>query len=216
MERVGKAMGKYLLLIAMFTFVLGGCSGNAEDKDTAKKDDTTDTSAKRPRVIMETDMGKIVLELFPDVAPIHTENFLKLANSGFYNGLTFHRVIDGFVIQGGDPSGNGTGGAGYTIPAEFSDLHHMPGTLAMARGPDPNSASSQFYICLSQLPSLDGQYTIFGQTVEGMDVVQKIGKVKTGQNDMPVEAVHMVRVYEEGKPPAMDEDKGEESDTLGG
>lgn len=210
-------MRNVLLLLVAFAVVFAGCSGNAEDKETAQKGDTEKKQVERPRVIMETDMGKIVLEMFPDVAPITVQNFLKLANSGFYNGLTFHRVIDGFVIQGGDPLGNGTGGAGYTIPAEFSDLQHMPGTLAMARGPDPNSASSQFYICLRQLPSLDGQYTIFGQTVEGMDVVQKIGKVKTGPNDKPVEPVHMIRVYEEGKPPSpLKEDQGKGSDTLGG
>lgn len=147
-------------------------------------------------------MGKIVLELFPDVAPNHVKNFLRLANSKAYNGITFHRVAKGFVIQGGSPDGSPTGTAGYTIPAEFSNLHHMPGTLAMARGADPNSASCQFYLCLAQLPDLDGKYTIFGQTVEGMDVVKKIGNVETEENsERPIEPVTMIRVYQEGKEP---------------
>ncbi|MDD4052717.1 MAG: peptidylprolyl isomerase [candidate division Zixibacteria bacterium] len=183
------------LLIAMFAIVaLMGCSQAETGKGKESKVET-----KRPRVIMETDMGKIVLELFPDVAPNHAKNFLDLANKGFYDGLAFHRVIQGFVIQGGDPNGDGTGGSGKNVNAEFSNLKHMPGTLSMARANDPNSASSQFYICLAQLPSLDGKYSIFGQTVEGMDVVTKIGAVKTGPGDKPVTPVRMIRVYEEGK-----------------
>lgn len=183
------------VLIALFAIVaLMGCSQAQTEKG---KEGNVD--AKRPKVIMETDMGKIVLELFPDVAPNHVKNFIDLANKGFYDGLNFHRVIKGFVIQGGDPNGDGTGGSGTTVKAEFSSLKHMPGTLAMARSSDPNSASSQFYICLAQLPSLDGKYTIFGQTVEGMDVVNKIGAVKTGPGDKPVTPVKMIRVYEEGK-----------------
>lgn len=183
------------VFIALFAIVaLMGCS----QAETGKgKEGNVDT--KRPKVIMETDMGKIVLEMFPDVAPNHVKNFLDLANKGFYDGLTFHRIIKGFVIQGGDPSGDGTGGSGSTVKAEFSNLKHMPGTLAMARSNDPNSASSQFYLCLAQLPSLDGKYTIFGQTVEGMDIVNKIGAVKTGPGDRPVTPVKMIRVYEEGK-----------------
>jgi cyclophilin family peptidyl-prolyl cis-trans isomerase len=183
------------LVIALFAIVaLVACT----QAQTGKGKETK-VEVKRPKVIMETDMGKIVLELFPDVAPNHVKNFLDLANKGFYDGLTFHRVISGFVIQGGDPNGDGTGGSGTTVKAEFSNLKHMPGTLAMARSSDPNSASSQFYICLAQLPSLDGKYTIFGQTVEGMDVVKKIGAVKTGQGDRPLTPVRMIRVYEEGK-----------------
>ncbi len=118
--------------------------------------------------------GKIVIEFYPKDAPNTVDNFVKLTNKGFYNGLTFHRVIPGFVAQGGDPDGNGLGGPGYHIKAEFNKQLHKTGTVAMARSPEPDSAGSQFYICLAPQPSLDGQYTVFGQVVEGMDVVNKI------------------------------------------
>jgi cyclophilin family peptidyl-prolyl cis-trans isomerase len=185
-----------LFLLAL-VFVIG-CSEGEEAGN--QKENMVEQN--RPRVIMETSMGKIVLELFPDAAPNHVKNFLDLVNKGFYNGLTFHRVARDFVIQGGSPDGSPAGHAGYTIPAEFSNLHHMPGTLAMARGADPNSASSQFYICLAQLPDLDGKYTIFGQTVEGMDVVRKIGNVETEESsDKPVKPVTIIRAWQEGKEP---------------
>jgi len=129
---------------------------------------------------IETDKGNIVIELYPAVAPKTVANFEKLSKDGFYNNLTFHRVEPGFVIQGGDPAGNGTGGPGYEIPAEISSTEkHLRGTIAMARtsdavNPERKSSGSQFYICLAPAPFLDGQYTIFGGTVEGMDVVDKI------------------------------------------
>ena len=181
-----------LLLVLMSILVGGSVAVLGQGKETK-------VEKNRPRVIMETDMGKIVLELFPDVAPNHVKNFLDLANKGFYDGLTFHRVVKGFVIQGGDPKGDGTGNSGKKIPAEFSALKHRPGTLAMARAQDPNSATCQFYICLADLPSLDNNYTIFGQTLEAMDVVNKIGEVKTDRREKPLTAVRMIRVYEEGK-----------------
>ena len=118
--------------------------------------------------------GRIVIEFYPKDAPNTVDNFVKLTNKGFYNGLTFHRVVPGFVAQGGDPSGNGTGGPGYQIKAEFNSQPHKTGTLAMARSSEPDSAGSQFYICLAPQPGLDGQYTVFGQVVEGMDLVNKI------------------------------------------
>ncbi len=127
-------------------------------------------------ITMQTTKGTIKFTLLPQYAPVHCEKFIALTKKGFYDGLTFHRVVPGFVIQGGDPSGNGSGGPGYTINAEFSERKHLLGTVAMARTPDPNSAGSQFYICLGALPSLDGQYTTFGQVFEGIDVVQKIAK----------------------------------------
>lgn len=126
--------------------------------------------------------GSIVLELYPDVAPNTVANFEKLANSNFYDGLTFHRVVPGFVVQGGDPNGNGTGGPGYKIKAEFNERKHLTGTLAMARSQDPNSAGSQFYICLAPQPSLDRNYTVFGQVTSGQDLVNNIrigDKMKT-------------------------------------
>ncbi len=191
-------MKRLLVLLAALVLIIG-CSG--EDKDGSKEE--TKVEQNRPRVIMETDMGKIVFELFPDVAPNHVKNFLDLVDKGFYNGLTFHRIAKNFVIQGGSPDGSPAGNAGYTIPAEFSNVKHMPGTLAMARGGDPNSASCQFYICLTQLEDLDGKYTIFGQTVEGMDVVLKIGKAPTKEGtDSPLEPITMIRLWEQGKEPA--------------
>jgi len=118
--------------------------------------------------------GTIKLELYPDSAPNTVANFEKLANTNFYNGLTFHRVEPGFVVQGGDPQGNGMGGPGYKIKAEFNARKHLAGTLAMARSQSPDSAGSQFYICLAPAPFLDNQYTVFGQLTEGMELVQGI------------------------------------------
>ncbi len=127
-------------------------------------------------VTMVTSKGTIKLRLFPDVAPQHVNSFVFLSREGFYDGLTFHRYEPGFVIQGGDPVGNGTGGPGYNLPAEFSERPHNPGTLAMARSSNPNSGGSQFYITLANANFLDRQYTVFGEVTDGMDVVQKIRK----------------------------------------
>jgi len=127
-----------------------------------------------PRVIIETDRGKVTLELYLDVAPRTVARFVELVKKGFYNGLTFHRVVPKFLIQGGDPAGDGTGGSGLPIPAEFSEKKHGTGTVGMARLRDPDSADSQFYICLEPQPFLDGRYTVFGQVVDGLDVLPKI------------------------------------------
>lgn len=127
-----------------------------------------------PVIQIATDKGNMVLELFPDVAPKHVESMLTLTKKGYYKGLTFHRVVPGFVIQGGCPLGTGTGGPGYTLPAEFNARKHLKGTLAMARTMDPNSAGSQFYICLDAIPHLDNQYTVFGQVVKGHEVPENI------------------------------------------
>ncbi|MBP5470567.1 MAG: peptidylprolyl isomerase [Candidatus Riflebacteria bacterium] len=132
--------------------------------------------ATNPVIKISTAKGDMILELFPDSAPKHVQSMLNLINKGFYNGLTFHRVVPGFVIQGGCPLGNGTGGPGYNVPAEFNSRKHLKGTLAMARAMDPNSAGSQFYICLEAQPYLDGQYTVFGQLRSGHDVPEKIVK----------------------------------------
>lgn len=131
-----------------------------------------------PLIKLTVESGEMLIELFPEIAPKHVESFLTLIEKGFYNGLTFHRVEPGFVIQGGDPKGDGTGGPGYNLPAEFSDRPHEKGTLAMARSSDPNSAGSQFYICLDRIPHLDRKYTVFGKVVMGMEVP---GKVKRGE-----------------------------------
>ena len=137
---------------------------------------------KQTAVITMEKGGDIVIEFYPEDAPKTVDNFVKLAKKGFYDGLTFHRREERFVIQGGDPKGNGTGGPGYTIPAEFNKQKHVRGAVAMARTQDPNSAGSQFYICLAPANFLDGQYTVFGRVTSGMEVVDKIkvgDKMKT-------------------------------------
>ena len=135
----------------------------------------TDAGEKKsPRAVIEMEAGKIVIEFYEQDAPETVANFVKLAKKGFYDGLSFHRVVPGFVVQGGDPKGDGTGGPGYTIKAEFNSRKHVTGTVAMARPNDPNSAGSQFYICLGPQPALDGKYTVFGQVIDGMDLVMKI------------------------------------------
>jgi peptidyl-prolyl cis-trans isomerase B (cyclophilin B) len=150
------------------------------------------------QAIIETQFGGIEVVFFPDKAPKHVENFVKLAKSGFYNGTIFHRVIPGFVIQGGDPntkkedtSQYGMGGPGYTVKAEFNDRLHERGTLSMARSQDPDSAGSQFFIVLARTPHLDGKYTVFGKVVKGMEAVDKIVNLPRGARDMPLERVEM-------------------------
>ena len=145
-------------------------------------------------VIIEMANGsKIKIELYPDIAPISCENFEKLVKQGFYDGLIFHRVISGFMIQGGCPNGTGTGGPGCHIKGEFSangvknDLKHTRGVLSMARAQDPNSAGSQFFIMHEDAPYLDGQYAAFGKVVEGMDVVDAIAETATDYRDKPLE-----------------------------
>lgn len=132
--------------------------------------------AKRSKVRIGTAHGDIVFTLFPDDAPLHCAAFIKLAEAGFYDGLTFHRVEPGFVVQGGDPRGDGTGGPGYRLKAEFNPRPHLRGTVAMARSAQPDSAGSQFYICLDDARFLDGQYTVFGQMTEGFDALDAIGR----------------------------------------
>ena len=127
-------------------------------------------------VTIETEKGKIIFGLFPDVAAKTVARFTELVRQGFYDGLTFHRVVPGFVIQGGDPRGDGTGGSGVMLKAEFNQKPHLLGTVSMARASDPDSADSQFYICLAKQPSLDGQYTVFGQVADkdSLEVIQQI------------------------------------------
>jgi peptidyl-prolyl cis-trans isomerase B (cyclophilin B) len=130
--------------------------------------------ATRSQVRVNTAKGDIVFRLFPDDAPLHCAAFMKLAEAGFYDGLKFHRVEPGFVVQGGDPDGDGTGGPGYNLKAEFNSRPHVRGTVAMARTSRPDSAGSQFYICLGDAPFLNGQYTVFGQMTEGFDALDAI------------------------------------------
>ena len=144
--------------------------------------------------------GTDEVELYPDIEPISVDNFVQLSRKGFYNGLTFHRVIRGFMIQGGCPKGNGTGGPGYSIKGEFTanginnPLKHTRGVISMARAMDPNSAGSQFFIMHQDAPHLDGQYAAFGKTIKGIEVVDAIASVDTNFYDMPLEKVIIERI----------------------
>lgn len=163
-----QSLRRHTLFLSIFLMAFIACSGSGN-----------------PVVTIETDIGKIVIELYPEAAPVTVDNFLTLIDQGFYDGLIFHRYDPGFVIQGGDPKGNGKGGPGWTIPDEFRDPTlrakmpvHERGTVAMARTQMPNSAGSQFYICLNpdsnHYRHLEGQYTAFGRVIKGLDVVDKI------------------------------------------
>lgn len=150
--------------------------------------------AKNPIVKFEMNDGSIFeAELYPDIAPNTVNNFISLVKKGFYDGLIFHRVIKGFMIQGGDPQGTGMGGSGYSIKGEFSnngftnDLKHTPGVLSMARAMDPDSAGSQFFIMHETSPHLDGSYAAFGKVINGLDVINTIADVRTDWNDRPME-----------------------------
>jgi len=149
------------------------------------------------RARMETTAGAMTFEFFPEKAPGHVENFVKLAEKGFYDGTGFHRVIKGFMIQGGCPKGDGTGGPGYTIKAEFNDVHHGRGILSMARSQSPDSAGCQFFVCHGDAGFLDRQYTAFGKLVEGDDVLEKIASAPTqpgGEKSKPVAPVKITKV----------------------
>ena len=157
--------------------------------------------AQNPIATIEMeDGGVITLELYPEVAPISVNNFISLANKGFYDGLIFHRVISGFMIQGGDPQGSGMGGPGYHIYGEFRQngfdnrLKHTRGVLSMARAMMPNSAGSQFFIMHEDAPHLDGGYAAFGKVIEGMDTVDAIAAARTGANDRPLQPQAMKKV----------------------
>ncbi len=156
---------RLIVLAVALAWVLGGVTG--VHAQGGKK-------VKQTAVITLEKGGEIRIEFFPEDAPKTVENFVTLAKKGFYDGLTFHRVVPGFVVQGGDPKGNGTGGPGYSIKAEFNKQKHVRGAVAMARSQNPDSAGSQFYITFGPQPGLDGQYTVFGHVVSGMEYVDKI------------------------------------------
>jgi peptidyl-prolyl cis-trans isomerase B (cyclophilin B) len=150
------------------------------------------------KAIIHTDFGDITLKFFPKLAPNHVNNFMELTKTGFYDGTIFHRVIPGFVIQGGDPNSksqdrtrHGMGGPGYRLKAEFNSKPHKRGILSMARSSQPDSAGSQFFICVSDVPSLDNKYTVFGEVIKGMDVVDKIVSVPRDGRDNPIERVEI-------------------------
>jgi peptidylprolyl isomerase len=147
------------------------------------------TAIKDPEntLIMDTTKGKVVIAMRPDLAPKHVERIKKLAREGFYDGIVFHRVIDGFMAQTGCPHGTGTGGSGQKLKAEFNREPHVRGTVSMARAQDPNSGDSQFFICFEDARFLDGQYTVWGQVTEGMDNVDKIKRGEPVQNPDRIE-----------------------------
>jgi peptidyl-prolyl cis-trans isomerase B (cyclophilin B) len=157
---------------------------------------TLDLANKTYTAELTTTKGPIRLVFFPDLAPGHVKNFLALAKIGFYNGLSFHRIIDGFMIQGGCPEGTGTGGPGYNIKAEFNSTPHVAGVLSMARTNDPNSAGSQFFICLGKHTHLDRQYTAFGKVAdeESMQTVKALGSVPVDRQDRPTTPMKLEKV----------------------
>lgn len=167
------------------------------------------TEPDKEVAVLQTNFGKIVLEFFPNAAPKHVKNFKQLARSGFYNGTHFHRVIPGFMIQGGDPNSkdndranDGTGDAGAHVAAEFTSISHKRGIVSMARSNDPNSASCQFFIVVKDSNFLDNQYSVFGRVIEGMDVADKIVNVKRDDNDNPISPVIIQKVTIEPRPAA--------------
>ncbi len=177
-------MKNIFVAAGILVFVLNGCvgvktsdqAGVPEKPQEEKTVPEAKTSGESKEAVIQTEKGEIVFKFYSEDAPETVANFIKLVKQGFYDGLAFHRVVPGFVIQGGDPKGDGTGGPGYNIKAEFNSRAHLTGTVAMARSMAPDSAGSQFYICLSRQQSLDGKYTVFGQVTKGMDAVQKIQK----------------------------------------
>lgn len=188
-----------LCLTTLMSLSLIACNATSNDKEVAAN---TTTTSENNTVVIEMEDGDIIkVELDPTSAPITVENFKKLVNKGFYDGLTFHRIIKGFMIQGGDPLGTGTGGADETIKGEFKSngvdntLSHKRGVISMARAMNPDSASSQFFIVHEDSDFLDGDYAAFGKVIEGMDVVDKIANVKTDSNDKPLTPVVMKKVY---------------------
>jgi peptidyl-prolyl cis-trans isomerase B (cyclophilin B) len=189
-------------VLAFFLLLMNGAYAETKQKFFAKEEIK---KMSETRAIIETSLGNIELKLFPDVAPNHVSNFVELAEKRFYDGTTFHRVIPKFMIQGGDPnskkpdrSKHGMGGPGHTIKAEFNDKPHKRGTLSMARAADPDSAGSQFFICVADSYFLDKQYTVFGEVTSGMDVVDKIVNQQRDKNDNPLERAEMkVRIVEE-------------------
>lgn len=212
----------------MLALSMGVLASHAQTENTRKEQNNPSTKAAEPKpgntpptlpalpapgaaatkpaakevAVVKTSMGEMVLEFWPEVAPKHVENFKKLARQGFYDGAAFHRVIKGFMIQGGDPNTKdeskraqwGQGGPGYNIKAEFNDRNHTRGVLSMARSGHPDSAGSQFFICLANAPHLNGQYTAFGKLIKGDDVLGKIGDTPTDPRDVPLTRVNIDKV----------------------
>lgn len=199
MEKVTGQLPMGIMLACMI--VVGGLSAEswAGSPQPLLVEDSEATPAKAPHAILKTKFGEMEIVLYPELAPKHVESFVKLAKSGFFNGTIFHRVIPGFMIQGGDPNTKdptkrdqyGTGGPGYTIPAEFNKVAHDRGILSAARTADPNSAGSQFFLMVDKAPHLDGQYTVFGEVIKGIEVADQIVSQPRDPRDSPLERIEM-------------------------
>ena len=183
------------LLLLLLVSVSQGLAGDVRSRTFTQREIKVMEASK---AIIHTDFGDITLRFFPKLAPNHVNNFIELTKTGFYNGTIFHRVIPGFVIQGGDPNSkshekarHGMGGPGYRLKAEFNSKPHKRGILSMARSSHPDSAGSQFFICVSDVPSLDKKYTVFGEVTQGMDVVDKIVSLPRDSRDNPNERVEI-------------------------
>jgi cyclophilin family peptidyl-prolyl cis-trans isomerase len=174
-------MAKAIIMIMLLALIAAGCSGMNDNNPVAQ---------------IETSHGTMTIELYKDRAPITVDNFISLSKKGFYDNLTFHRVIEGFMIQGGDPRGDGTGGPGYTIKDEFHPelMHDTIGILSMANANRPDTGGSQFFITLRDTPHLDGRHSVFGKVTEGIDVLRAIGSVETDSRDRPLEPVVIRRI----------------------
>ena len=207
MKNINKYLKLILVTLIMTSLVLVGCgtsksnTNKTAENDTKSSSESSETNSSEANkslplaTISVEGYGVIEAELYPEIAPNTVNNFIDLSNKGFYNNLTFHRIIKDFMIQGGDPKGDGTGGPGYSIEGEFTSngfansLKHTKGVLSMARSQDPNSAGSQFFIMTKESSHLDGEYAAFGKVISGLDVIDKIENVKTDSNDKPKEDV---------------------------
>ena len=207
MKNINKYLKLILVTLIMTSLVLVGCgtsksnTNKTTENDTKSSSESSETNSSEANkslplaTISVEGYGVIEAELYPEIAPNTVNNFIDLSNKGFYNNLTFHRIIKDFMIQGGDPKGDGTGGPGYSIEGEFTSngfansLKHTKGVLSMARSQDPNSAGSQFFIMTKEASHLDGEYAAFGKVISGLDVLEKIENVKTDSNDKPKEDV---------------------------
>ncbi|AWK53012.1 peptidylprolyl isomerase [Clostridium beijerinckii] len=207
MKNINKYLKLILVTLIMTSLVLVGCGTSKssttktvenDDKSSSESSETKSSEANKSlplATISVEGYGVIEAELYPEIAPNTVNNFIDLSNKGFYNNLKFHRIIKDFMIQGGDPKGDGTGGPGYSIEGEFTSngfansLKHIKGVLSMARSQDPNSAGSQFFIMTKEASHLDGEYAAFGKVISGLDVLEKIENVKTASNDKPKEDV---------------------------
>jgi peptidyl-prolyl cis-trans isomerase B (cyclophilin B) len=196
-------MGFFRIVFVSILMLVFLVSAHAETRNKKFTKEEVKKMAETKAVI-ETRLGNIELKFFPDVAPNHVNNFIELAKKGFYDGTAFHRVIPGFMIQGGDPNSkspdkakHGTGGPGYMVKAEFSEKPHKRGILSMARASSPDSAGSQFFICVADSSFLDRQYTVFGEVVSGIDIADKIVSQKRDGRDNPLERIEMkVKIIE--------------------